>query len=361
MTSSMPYDGPPPWRSTAELTARKATAHTTSSMPDDWPAATERAAELTKRLAAAHDEGKWAWDSSHATSSMPYDWPAATGSMAELTKKSAEAYDNGEWECASTCTTASMPYHGPAARGSVARLIAKLAACDLSDEEMVSQDEMSQEGDPDPRVKHRCCAACGERKYVNQLLLDMSDVPGEVGGSGDWQGQLWAYCIDCARERGMLLGATWSPDPVCEARWFKNEQRKRWVKRLHLKASRSRVARAGTYSKAREQFELSTHYEDEPKPSRRSQAESLKMFIRAMHFARDINRMIPSRLREVETAMADYRRNMEAEQKDWPAQTTPAAMMPASLTHSQEQQLPPTFESNHSIHSMSKCRRTMGL
>lgn len=195
--------------------------------------------------------------------------------------------------------------------------------------------------------KRRCCAGCGEGKFVNQLLLDVS----QVDGSGDWQGQK-AYCLGCAQHRGMLRGVNMIEGADREdliRRYFHREQRKRWIKMLGSKRQASKVLRADNFLAAKRQCILKNQ-------SLKSQLEKVKRLATARRMAADINSQIPSRRLEAINAIMEHRKHCEAEQQDsarsvqttrepptaaWQAQATPAAIAVASGCSSQSGKWPP--------------------
>lgn len=208
-----------------------------------------------------------------------------------------------------------------------------------------------------PAKPHRCCALCRNVKYINELLLDLSG-EGEgddmAGGSGDWQGELWAYCVGCADHRGMLPGFDTIQGGNREALYkaaFKREARRRWKRRGVIKMNKNRMLRARNYEQARRMYEA-----EHPGQSRRSQAAFVRLSVMANRLAADINGMIPARRREAEDALMEYRINCEAEQED--SQATQASMMTAS--HSPSQQQAPACPARQCL-ATSDCRRTLGL
>ena len=115
----------------------------------------------------------------------------------------------------------------------------------------------SRSGSP-PRPFSRFCCGCGEQRYTNHLLLDMGRtgnveddtefLESEIGSLGEWQGQLWAYCLECAKIYKMLGEGTEED----QGKVFKREQKRRWKLRGVTHASASRFRRSWNFQKARE-------------------------------------------------------------------------------------------------------------
>jgi hypothetical protein len=171
---------------------------------------------------------------------------------------------------------------------------------------------------PTPPQRVRRCAECNEPRCMNQLLPYLPEDEGQVGASGDWQGQIWAYCLDCAEAHGMLGDeqVPWAKKEV----YFKREQKKRWTKRGLRKANRTSVARASSFKQARERVEA--RIKGLPPQSRRSQVPAVVLEIQASRIAAEVNSLNPKLRAEAAEAFEEYRKNCEEEEKDLASAST---------------------------------------
>ena len=175
----------------------------------------------------------------------------------------------------------------------------------------------------------RFCCGCGELKYTNHLLLDTGRegeviedrafIESDIGSCVDWQGQLWAYCFECAKFRKMLGGGS----DQDQERFFKSQQRKRWKLKGLNHAAASRLRRAAHFREARAIYENAEKTAGKV-GSRRARLPFVKLEAMSLRMAADINAQNPARRFQCEAIQAKYNCNKD-EQEQETAPSTQAA------------------------------------
>lgn len=192
----------------------------------------------------------------------------------------------------------------------------------------------------------RACVQCGLAQYTNHLLLDMGNLTdvsedneflrSDIGQSADWQGQLFAYCFDCALARDMLKGLTLE----AQQKYFKSEQKKRWKSRGFILQSKNNMARAWNFRDSREQLEAWRAQEPGEKGSRRSILPEVKLLAMARKIAADISRLDEERRNACIRVHAEWTRNVAAQEQDAADQPSPARPTLNNSSHPVDQPAP---------------------